>query len=446
MASVTLIPNGYTNAGSYSFTQNTSYPITNAYNNADHTANYARLTLASNRNNTRTSEMYLEFDKSALANLPSSATIGTITANVRYAVSNTTYVSAVSIQLYANTTAKGSAVTTRSTTSATSGGAKYSITPGSWTASELGNIRLHISATHNKSTNSGYLYIYGADVTVNYTLPTAYTITASSSASGVTVEPASQTAYQGSSASVTLNTNANIVVTDNGTDVTSQLVQTAQQGTIEKIPDACTESTFTTDSSYPTSNGLSDTTSTSYARFKLASTQYHAIYSFDTSAIPTTATIVSVSCSVRAYVTSTSSNISVKTAQLYSGSTAKGDAYTLPTSDSVWSFSSVGSWTGSEIQNIRVRFDGKYSGNSSYYIRFYGAELTVVYTLNSYVYVYTISNVTGSHTILVASAGLGYTLKVKVNGSWVNGTVYVKQNGSWVQASDVKVKDNGTWK
>jgi len=447
MPSVTIIPNNYTTGiGSYNFTidtSNASRRISNAYNNADNTSSSARLTLASNRNSARTSEMYLEFDKSALSGIPSSATISSVTANVRYYVNNTTYCSAISIRLHSDTTAKGNAVTTRTTSSA-----KYAITAGTWTLSELQNVRLYISATHNASTSSAYLYLYGADVTVNYTLPASYTITASSSASGVTVEPATQTVYQGQSASVALNSNTNIVVTDNNVDVTSQLVQIQEQGTVEEIPDSCVESTFTTDTSYPVDNGLSDTSSSTYARFMLASTTQHAIYSFDTSAIPTTATIVSVACSVKAYVTGTSSNISAKTAQLYAGSTAKGSAYTLPTTNSVWSFSDVGTWTASEIRNIRLRFNGAYSGSSSYYIRFYGAELTVVYTLDSYTYVYTMTNVQTNHTILVASSG-GQTLpiRVKSNGSWVTAQkVFVKQNGSWVQATKVLVKDNGTWK
>lgn len=116
--------------------------------------------------------MYLEFDKTAINSIPADATIGTITANVRYYVNNTTYVSAVSIQLHADTTAKGSAVTNRPTTST-----KYSITPGTWTLAELKTVRLYISATHNKSTSAAYVYLYGADVTINYTTPTPTGIT-----------------------------------------------------------------------------------------------------------------------------------------------------------------------------------------------------------------------------------------------------------------------------
>ena len=181
MASVTIIPNGYTNTGSYNFTlsTNSSRQISNAYHNADNTSSSARLQLASSRNSARTSTMYLEFDKSAIENIPSNATINSVTANVRYYVNNTTYVSALSIQLHANTTAKGSAVTTRSTSSS-----KYAITAGTWSRSELNNIRLYISATHNTSTSSAYLYLYGADVTINYTAedvhPTSVTLNSNS--------------------------------------------------------------------------------------------------------------------------------------------------------------------------------------------------------------------------------------------------------------------------
>ncbi len=442
MASVTLIPNGYTHTGSYNFTlsTNTSRQISNAYHNADNTSSSARLQLASNRNSTRTSTMYLEFDKSALENIPAGATIGTITANVRYYVNNTTYVSALSIQLHANTTAKGSAVTTRSTSSS-----KYAITAGTWSRSELNNIRLYISATHNASTSSAYLYLYGADVTINYTLPPSYNITASSTASGVTVEPASQTAYQGQSASVTLNTNSGIIVTDNGNDVTSQLVQQHDVDSLELNPTTCTDSTFATDTTYPASNGCSAADSTTYARFKLATPTQHAIYSFGTINIPSGATILSVECSVHAYISSTSSSITTKTAQLYAGSTAKGSATTVPTTNSTWDISDTGSWTASEVQNIRLRFDGYYPNSNSYYLYVYGADLTITYQSEGYVYVYTISNIQAAHTILVVAA-VTMPLRIKQNGAWVTPRkVLVKDGGTWKESVKILVKQNGSW-
>ena len=445
MPSVTIIPNGYTsNVGSYNFTidtYNASRRISNAYNNADNTSSSARLTLASNRSATRTSEMYLEFDKDALDSIPSGATIGTITANVRYYVNNTTYCSALSIQLRANTTAKGTAVTTRSTTSA-----KYSITPGSWTLAELKTARLYISATHNASTSSCYLYLYGADVTVNYTLPTAYNITASSSASGVTVEPASQSVYQGQSASVTLNTNKNIIVTDNNVDVTNQLVELTP-GSVSKSAESQTNTGISSGASYAAyavghtaESPYSTSTSNMYAS---SGSTGHVDYVFDFSDIPEGATIQSVE--VKAYGHAESSTYTsgsrMAEIQLYSGSTAKGSAqHYTSTSNSIMTLSSPGTWTRAELQNAVLRFTvANYGG------LVLGITWTVAYEQDGYAYILT--NVQAAHTILVVSSGgPSYTIYVKDNGTWKQGTVYVKQNGSWVEASDVLVKDNGTWK
>lgn len=185
MPSIKLIPNGYTsNVGSYNFTlsTNTSRQISNAYNDADNTSSSARLTLASSRNSTRSSTMYLEFDKSGLSDIPSTATINSITANVRYYVNNTTYCTAVQLQLRADTTNKGTARTDRPTNST-----KYSITPGSWTWAELQTLRLYVLATHDASTSSAYLYLYGADVTITYTLPApSYNIKVKNNGSWVT--------------------------------------------------------------------------------------------------------------------------------------------------------------------------------------------------------------------------------------------------------------------
>ena len=39
----------------------------------------------------------------------------------------------------------------------------------------------------------------------------------------------------------------------------------------------------------------------------------------------------------------------------------------------------------------------------------------------------------------------GLTAKVKVNGSWEEGTPYIKVSGSWEQAADIKIKVSGSW-
>lgn len=235
--SIKLIPNAYTNTGSYNFTNQT---INNAYSDADSTSSN-RMTLARSNNSARKSEIYYEFDKSGLSDIPENATISSITANVKYYVNSTTYVTAVSMQLYSNTTAKGTAVTSRPTS-----GTKYAITAGTWTREELNNIRLYISGTHNASTNNAYIYFYGADVTVNYNVSgTAYTITAISNVDDVTVTPATQELMEGEDTIVAIygvSDLSNINITDNDIDVSDQLVhkQLPASGTVSATPESFT--------------------------------------------------------------------------------------------------------------------------------------------------------------------------------------------------------------
>ena len=446
-SSITLTPTSYTNTGNYAFTESTSYPWTNAYNNSQSTT-YAQLTLAKNRQNTRQSQVYLEFDTSQLDDIPSNATINSVQCYIKYYVSDTRYVTAFSASTYTNTTQKGTALTSRPTSATRS-----QITMGTWTLSELKNARIYISATHSTSNTNAFLYLYGADITVNYTYE-GYNITATSNSNTVTVSPSTQSVGAGGDAVVMLNNVSDpstILLKDNGVDVTNQLEQEYPQGTVDKIPNAVVENTFQADNNYPATNGLTGTESTTYARLNLSPTQRYIIYSFDTSEIPNDASILSVECQVHAYVTSTSSNITTKSAQLYAGTTAKGSTTTIPTTNSTWTISNVGTWTVSEIHNIRLRFDGYYSGSSTYYIRFYGANLTVTYRSNNIIYIYTISNVQTDHTIVVEDNSSPYTNSkqyIKKNGSFLESTnQYVKESNSWINRTISKIfwKINGSW-
>lgn len=414
--------------------------LDNALAGSDNTS-YAQINLTRNAN--AVTQIYYNF---TLPTIPSGATNISVSCSCKCSINqtNANRVATREARLYSGSTAMGTAYTVANSTTA------FSISAGTWTAAQLnGGVKLRLYAVRgtNNTTSSYYFRLYGATLTVSYTLSTtAYTITATSSATGVTIEPSSQEIYAGESGKVTLNTNSNITVTDNNADVTSQLVRSQQADTLELIPSSVVESTFANDNSYPTSNGLSDTDSNTYARFKLASSTQHAIYSFNTSAIPSGATILSVACKVKAYVTSTSSNISAKIAQLYAGSTAKGSTTTIPTTNSTWDISNTGSWTYSEIQNIRIRFNGAYSGSNSYYIQFYGAELTITYESNNYVYTYTISSINADHTILVVSTATGDKIYVKSNGSWVEATdILVKVSGSWRSVSSAFKKVGDSW-
>ena len=174
--------------------------------------------------------------------------------------------------------------------------------------------------------------------------------------------------------------------------------------------------------------GETDSSSTNYATINLtrgsgAETSIYYNFSLD---IPTGATINSVECTAKCYISSTQSNrITTREVRLYSGSTAKGSAHTVSNSTSEFEVT-AGTWTAAELNNAKIRIHairGTNSITTNYYFRFYGATITVDYT----------EPVTGNKVL------------IKSNGSWVEGTPKVKVSGTWREVSKVFKKVNGSW-
>lgn len=149
---------------------------------------------------------------------------------------------------------------------------------------------------------------------------------------------------------------------------------------------------LTASSSYPASNGYTDASSTSYARFSVSRNQTgYTYYVFPVSGIPSNATITDVSCTARLYINSTT-NVTNTKIQLYTGTTAKGDSNTFASTSTTNTVTiDGGSWTISELANARVRIEGYGSGsnNSSRYIYFFGATLTIQYSISGTAYTIT---------------------------------------------------------
>lgn len=176
--------------------------------------------------------------------------------------------------------------------------------------------------------------------------------------------------------------------------------------------------------------GETDSSSTNYATINLiigSGAETSVYYNFSLN-IPTGATIDSVTCTAKCYISSTSSSIiATREVRLYSGTTAKGSSATVSNTTTEFSVT-AGDWTADELNNAKIRIHavrGTNSTNTNHYFRFYGATLSVTYT-------------EASSTIPV---------RVKVNGSWVTPSkILVKQNGTWEQATKILAKNNGTWK
>lgn len=173
MASKTLVPSGYT--GLSNMTIDSGYPIDRGYTDAS-SSTYTRFNITASR----TAEVYFTFDTS---NIPANATITSVSARGKARVSSTTRVSNTVMQFYSGTTAKGSNRTFASTTAST-----QTITAGTWTRSDLNDLRLKIGGTASSSSSSKRIDFYGADITIEYTAGTVHVTSVSLDKNASTLE------------------------------------------------------------------------------------------------------------------------------------------------------------------------------------------------------------------------------------------------------------------
>ena len=177
-------------------------------------------------------------------------------------------------------------------------------------------------------------------------------------------------------------------------------------------------------SGYPLTNPVGkDSTSTSMCRVNLktgSGAESYVFYTFDFSAIPSDATIKSVSGKAKAYISQTSSfRVRTRQVQLYYGtSTAKGSASTMSTSTTALELT-CGTWTRAELDNCRLRLyavRGWASTSSTYYMGLYGADLTVTYEWNATEYTVTATATGGSVDPTSVSLSTGDTQKFRLEG------------------------------
>lgn len=193
---------------------------------------------------------------------------------------------------------------------------------------------------------------------------------------------------------------------------------------------------LTTSTDYPITNGYTDTTSTTYARFTLStSTTGYLYYTFNVTGIPSNATITSITGQVKARV-SNSSRVTNTVCQLYAGTTAKGGNVTFASTSTsnVVTLSPGTSWNVSELSDLRLRIGGTGSSNTqTKYIYFYGASITINYSVSGTAYEITAI----SNTDLVQSIDPEGTTDVMSGDSYTL-NVYADTFGDFI------VEDNGT--
>lgn len=306
------------------------------------------------------------------------------------------------------------------------------------------NFGIRINCRRASSGTTSYMYIYGAEIEVDYTVPDPCTITSSLSGNGTIVPNGAYSTYKNREYVLTItptNKSDTVTATKDGVDITSELVAHGTESATVFTANDHTTSGIQSGSSYAsycighTAESPSSSGSSSNMYASSGSTGY-AQYSFDFSSIPSNAVIEDIE--VRCYGHRESSTISssyVSQCVLYQGNTAISDEVDFPsTSNSMITVKPTDMPTRSELDNVVLRhYVGYYGG------LVLGISFEVTYSTGTGLDHYTYTFITtGDSTISVVIGGAVETNKayIKVNGTWKEATVYKKANGAWQQITD----------
>lgn len=386
--------------------------LANAFTDA---SSSTRAAFYTNTGSEAVTEVYLNFDQ--CADIPSDATIDSVSCSVKCGTQGTTYYNTRTVQLCAGTTKKGSATTmSGSNTSPTT----HTLTVGTWTVAEIRTAKLYFylkRGTQNTTTESTFS-VYGATLTVNYTIEgTMYTIGASSNVTGVTPTPSSQEVFQGGTGEIRIDAAdlTDLEITDNGIDITNSLVQHTSSSGSTKSANLGTytlvSGTFNSSASsyFPgiVGNGVDASTTTS--NYYSSGSGVIAVFTYDMAItdIPNNATIIRVYCQVNGHAESTSNANEYMCAQLISGSnelTTELNFKSIGTSNSTQTLECSTIPTIAQLANMKLQCRLGYYGGA-----INGATVYVEYTLptsGQYYWTYSISNIAADHIILIDEAGV----------------------------------------
>lgn len=445
MTTIRLVPSTYyLSSSSYLSVSN----ATNMYNNTD---NESYATVTNSRSSTSSYYVYVRgfnFD-----DIPSGAVINSFTVKLKARESGVSTSSSYKPYL-----ANGTSAINGSCDAITTTASVYTFTGVSSSFEDIvemgSNFGIRINCRRASKNTTSYVYIYGAEILVDYDIPTPRTITSSLVGNGTISPSGAYTTYDDQTYILTItpdNVSENVTVTKDGVDVTSALVAHGNEQTGEFTANDVTTSDIQSGSSYaeyavgysassPSSSGSSNNM---YA--SSGSTGY-AEYSFDFSSIPNNVTIESLSADCYGHrESSTIDSTHVSNVAIVNNGTQISDVVDFSsTSDDTITVTANSTVSRSDLGNITLRhYVGYYGG----LVR--GITFKVTYStgtgVNHYTYTYVVS---GDATIVVTigSSG-GPTLHIKAGGTWkAVDKVYKKVNGAWVEQSDLASIFNTSYK
>lgn len=306
------------------------------------------------------------------------------------------------------------------------------------------NFGIRINVRRSSSSTQGYVNIYGAEIEVEYSVPA--TVTSTLSGNG-TIDPSGATSvYSGEEYELHItptNSSDTVTVTNNGTDVTSQLIPAGTQTiTDEQVLGAYTLVSGSFNSGSDWFSGREgegyDTTNTTSTNYYSSGSGTTVVFTYETPiSVPSGATITECYFKVNGHAESTSNASEYMCAQLYTGDTALSEELNFKdvgTSNSTQTVQATTMPTAAQCANLKIRCRLGYYGGA-----INGATVYVSYTatVNYITYKYT---VTSDATIAVTISGGGQTtlLWAKNGSTWESySKAYIKVNGTWVQQSSL---------
>lgn len=414
MATIRLTPSTY-------YLSSTSYlSISNAANMYHNTDNDTYATITNSRASTTSYYIYLRgfnFD-----DIPSGAIINSFTIKLKARESGVSTSTSYKPHLADGTTTINGSCDVITTTAATH---TFTGISADWdTIVGYGStFGIRINCRRASRNTTSYMYIYGAEILVDYTIPVHHNITINNSTSA-TVTATDSNPLEGTDVEIRSSTISGITVTDNGTDVTNQFEYKTDNGRYE-VENVGSYGFSINSSGYYQSNNKGIDKSAAVCRVNLS--------------LPTSATVTFtfINYAEEGYDFGVFGNIDTAlNHNYYPASGGISDtSYKLACNDSTHNKSTEQTLTYSVSSGehfIDVKYskdDASASGNDTLQFK---VSITLDGTAPSY-YGYTITNVQGDHLIVVSESG-GET-----------NALFVKQSGSWVQVQTAYVKQNGTW-
>lgn len=424
MATVKLTPSTY-------YLSNSSYlsvaDASNMYADTDSTT-YATVT----NSRTSTSSYYIYLRGFDFDQVPDEAIVSGFTVRLKARESGVSTSTSYKPYLANGTTAINGSCDVITTTAATY---EFTGVSADWETIKgyANNFGIRINCRRASRNTTGYMYIYGAEIEVTYTLPVYHSVTISNSTSA-TVTTTDANPIEGENVEIKASTLSGITIKDNGTDVTSQFVQRSE--TAESYTVVNTGSygfDLNSSTGYYTSNnaGISKTAA-------LCRVDFH---------VPVSATITFqyINYAEQGYDFGVFGNIDVELSDDYyaagsSGATITDSSYKRACNTSSYNSSSAQTLTydmSSGDHSIWVKYskdDASDSNNDTLQFKV-SITLNEPFTPGTY-YGYDITNITADHVIVVTSSASGPDMYVKLNGSWVQvSKAYRKVSGSWQEVA-----------